>query len=256
VNSLIRDEDRRLPATVSTETTRTGEGLDRQEAPWPGRSNLVFGWTLLERKHPQRTTAEISFRLGEALDRTPACLKQIHSADLHVIEPDTTISLVNLPRADGIVTRRRDLLIGVGVADCVPVFLTFPGGIAVLHAGWRGVVGGIVSRTLDYVAARWDINPDQLEVLIGPSIGPCCFEVSTAVAALFAPQHRRSHGGCLYIDLPGALMTQWLRGGGRPEQFMRADRCTVCGSPKLHSYRRDRTPGRNLAYLYFTDPER
>lgn len=239
--------------TVELTTHRDNNVGGRQEGHWPGRDELIFGWTLLHRTERSRTTAEIAFRVGETLDRTPVCLKQIHSTNLFLVDQETPLSLENLPRADGIITRRRDLVIGVSVADCIPVFLNFPGGIAVLHAGWRGVVGGILPEALQTLDHLWDISPDSVEALIGPSIGPCCFEVSGVVSALFPPQVRRTNQGRLYIDLPGALIEQWVRHGGRPELFHRADRCTKCGSPRMHSYRRDRSGGRNFAYLYIAD---
>jgi len=237
--------------SIALTTVRDEELGGRQEALWPAGGQLTFGWTLLNRKEPSRPTAELAFRVGEVVERTPVCLKQIHSTRLYLVDEHTNPSLDALPHADGIITKRRDLVIGVSVADCIPVFLKYPGGIAALHAGWRGVVGGIVPHTLHVLNDLWDIEPSAVELLTGPSIGPCCFEVTGVVGALFPPQVRREHAGRLYVDLPGALMEQWVRHGGRPDHFMRADRCTYCGTPKMHSFRRDREGGRNFAYLYY-----
>jgi hypothetical protein len=233
------------------DTLRGLEPFDRQEGRWPGREDLVFGWTLLDRNDPSRSVGESAFRLGEVLERTPVRVHQVHGDHLFIAERGVQPSLDNPAAADGILTSRRDLIIGVSVADCAPLFLCFPGGIGVLHAGWRGVLGGILPRALEYINSIWDVSPDDVEIVLGPSIASCCFEVSPAVAALFPPQLRRARGERIFVDMPGALVEQWIRYGGAPEHFFRCDRCTFCTSPRMHSYRRDGKGGRNFAFLYY-----
>lgn len=240
--------------STQMETLRSEAPFDRQEGLWPGRDDVRFGWTMLDRRTPDRSLGESAIRLALHLDRVPVWLKQTHSDHIWISESGEEPGPTSPPWADGILTDRRDALIAVGVADCAPVFLVSESVFGVVHAGWRGVVGGILPHALELCYDRFRCEPAQVQALLGPCIGPCCFEVSASVAALFAPSLRRGRRGRHYIDMPGALLDQWLRHGGRADQFHRLDRCTVCSRPLLHSFRRQRQKGRNLAYLYHQAP--
>jgi copper oxidase (laccase) domain-containing protein len=235
---------------VLLDTIRGEAPFDRQEGPWPGRSELRFGWTLYDRREPERTAAVAAERLGDHLRRVPVHPTQVHRSELFVLTADRAAPRVP-PVADGILTNRRDLLIGIGVADCVPLFIAAQGVSGLLHAGWRGALSGILPRALDLLEASLHVPRETARLLIGPCIKTCCFELSATVAALFPPHLRRQHDDRFYVDLPGAIVDQWLRHGGRPEHLARLDRCTVCSRPLLHSHRGRPARGRNLAYLYF-----
>jgi copper oxidase (laccase) domain-containing protein len=211
--------------------------LERQETAWPGRDDLMLGWTLLDRRQPNRPVADIARMLGELHHRTSCYLKQVHRTDLILLL--TTDPEPVLPRvADGMLTDRNDALLGVNVADCMPLFIRAGNVFGVLHAGWRGVVGGILPAAQD------------AELIIGPGIGACCFEVSPSVWGLFDVQHRITRDRQLLVDLPSAIQSQWARFGGRPEASHTMSRCSVCSQPAMHSFRRDPAAGRNYAYIY------
>ncbi|MDE5750596.1 MAG: peptidoglycan editing factor PgeF [Duncaniella sp.] len=108
--------------------------------------------------------------------------RQTHSAEVAV----TDGTPMNLHGVDGLITSRPRLLIGVSTADCVPVVLADPVGrrIAVVHAGWRGAVGGIVENALARMASLGS-DPADILVAFGPSICPGCFEVGEEVAVRF-----------------------------------------------------------------------
>jgi YfiH family protein len=235
------------------ETLRAEGPFARQESSWPGREDIRFGWTLLDRREPERPVGEAAIRLALHLDRVPVWLKQTHSNRIWIATPRDERAPAVPPQADGILTTRPDALVVVGVADCAPLFLVADNLLGVLHAGWRGVLGGILPNALEVCSEQFGSDPARLQALLGPCIGPCCFEVSASVAALFAPSVRRQHGDRYFVDMPGALLDQWLRHGGSPAHFQRQDRCTVCSRPLLHSFRRQRESGRNLAYLYRRD---
>ena len=222
-----------------------------ETASWPGRADVRFGWTLEKPGHAQAiSAAELCFRLADKLDLQFACLRQVHGDT--IVDADTIVSfdLSDPPVGDGLVSLSRGRLIGVGVADCAPLFLAFRGGLMVLHAGWRGVVARILPGALALIERRWDVSPGDVELILGPCIGPCCFAVSSAVAALFPAHVRRRHRTDFHIDLPGTLLDQWLSSGGLAAHFMRLDRCTVCGTPTLHSHRRAPNRGRNFGFIY------
>ena len=228
------------------------EPLPREELEWPGHAGLRLGWTLADTRVPSRTAREAAEMLAEMRSLRAVVLRQVHSDRISLIDsqrgPEVGLDAVG----DGMITDRTDLLIGVSAADCAPLFLFADAWTAILHAGWRGVVQGILPRALELLQLRTGLGIEQMQLAIGPCIGPCCFEVSPAVAALFPASVRRMHGQRRAIDIPGAVIDQWLRCGGGMASLLRLDRCTVCSRPLMHSHRREPGPCRNLAYLYHT----
>ncbi|KAB2959206.1 MAG: polyphenol oxidase family protein, partial [Thermoanaerobaculia bacterium] len=105
----------------------------------------------------------------------PAWLRQVHSA--RVLEAAAGAC----GEGDALVTGRAGVAATVATADCVPVLLAVPGAVAAVHAGWRGVVAGVVPAALERVRERGDLA--RAVAWIGPSIGPCCYEVGEEVAA-------------------------------------------------------------------------
>jgi polyphenol oxidase len=130
-------------------------------------------------------------------------------------------------------TRREPLL--VLTADCLPIVVARADGerpaIAALHVGWRGLLGGIVQRG---TAA---LVPGPLAAVIGPGIGPCCYDVGEDVAQ---PFRERFGGGIVSgrkLDLWSAA-EQALHAAGVTE-VSRLDLCTACNPEFFFSHRRD-----------------
>lgn len=130
--------------------------------------------------------------------------------------------------ADGHVVSEPGLAPLVFVADCLPVAMSGPGGVAIVHAGWRGLAGGILAAGADAVAAT--------RAAIGPGIGPCCYEVGDEVLAAFAPLGEGVAEGRM-IDLPEAARRLLARAG--IEAVESADLCTGCEKELFFSHRRD-----------------
>ncbi|MBT8200386.1 MAG: polyphenol oxidase family protein [Acidimicrobiia bacterium] len=145
-----------------------------------------------------------------------------------------------LGEGDAVMTTRIALPVAVKTADCVPVVLEAADAVAVVHAGWRGMVAGVVTATVDTMRAA-DHNP--LRAAIGPSIGPCCYEVGPEVSlGIDAPSV--TTWGTTSVDLWTASAEQ-LEGVG-VESVWTAAVCTMC-SGDLNSYRADGTPHRQAA---------
>jgi len=138
-------------------------------------------------------------------------------------------------RADGLWTEERGLPVLALAADCLPIALARANGakpaVAVLHAGWRGLVGGIAAEGVK------TLGGGPVAAMIGPGIGPCCYEVGEEVAAPF----RRAFGMGLYrdgkLDLWGAA-ERALRAAG-VARVDRVDLCTACNPDRFFSHRRD-----------------
>lgn len=134
-----------------------------------------------------------------------------------------------LAEADGHVTSDRDTALAVMVADCLPVAIAGPSGVALLHAGWRGLAGGILANG---VAALGD---GATAAAIGPGIGVCCYEVGDEVRAAFADHPGAQRG--TYLDLK-AIARRQLRAAG-VVQVEDCDLCTFCEADLFFSHRRD-----------------
>jgi len=133
-----------------------------------------------------------------------------------------------LPEADGHLVDESGLAALVFVADCLPVALRGAGGVAIVHAGWRGLAGGIVGTAAEAVEAR--------AAAIGPGIGPCCYEVGEEVLAAFAGLDGVAEGRML--DLPAAARRLLAAAG--VERVESAGLCTSCEAGLFFSHRRDR----------------
>lgn len=138
-------------------------------------------------------------------------------------------------RGDGLVTDEPGVPLLALSADCLPVVLVRADGtspaLAVLHAGWRGLLGGIVE------AGVRALGRSRLVAGIGPGIGPCCYEVGEEVAGPFRVALGKRVVGRGKLDL-WAAAEQLLRAAG-VEQVERQDLCTACHPELFFSHRRD-----------------
>lgn len=179
-------------------------------------------------------------------------------------EPDPCDGLARLPvEADALVAREPGVVVGVRTADCVPLLLVAPRRrwAAAVHAGWRGTIAGIATEAV--AAARRDgVEAGELEAALGPSIGPCCYEVSDEVASPFReaslpvagplPGRSRPH-----LDLRAVNRVLLERAGVDPARIHEAGPCTRCASGRFHSYRADPgASGRQVSWIGWEDRRR
>lgn len=167
--------------------------------------------------------------------------RQVHGAELACHEEPTTA----LPEVDGHVLRAPGPVGLVYTADCLPVAVAGPGGVAILHCGWRGLAAGIVARGVEAVGAT--------HAAIGPGIGPCCYEVGDEVPAAFADLGDGIVAGRM-LDLP-EVSRRLLRRTG-VEQIESADLCTGCEPELFFSHRRDGGPGRQAGLAWLAEGDR
>lgn len=148
---------------------------------------------------------------------------------------------------DGLATASSGLPMLVTTADCVPLVFASSSEktVAVVHAGWRGMAAGIVSR-----GAALFARPADVRVAIGPAIGPCHYEVGDDVAlavaaASDAGARTERRGGKLFLDLVGSAKGMLESAGVR--EVTDTGLCTVCEAERFFSHRRDGTTGRQGA---------
>ena len=153
------------------------------------------------------------------------------------------------PEADVVVSEEIGARIAVATADCLPILLAGDHGrvVAAVHAGWRGLAGGVISACLAALRERLE-KSERVAAVIGPHIGKCCYEVDEPVLSAFAERFsgilpralHRTHPGHARLDL-GLLAREALRAEG-----VESDRigflegaCTACDAERFYSYRRD-----------------
>jgi YfiH family protein len=182
----------------------------------------------------ERNRKEVASSLGFATDRL-ALARQVHGSEL--IEVRGGCSGV-IGEADVLATSERGQVLAILTADCTPVVVAGSKGIAIAHAGWRGVVAGAVEVAVDRVGeaqAAW----------VGPSIRACCYEVGGDVIEAFAarglPIADESH-----VDPRDAAIAALERAG--VDAIAATDACTHCDL-NFFSYRRDGVTGRQGAFV-------
>jgi YfiH family protein len=165
-----------------------------------------------------------------------AFVNQVHGA--RVVEATRAGRLGD---GDAIMTEVPGLPIAVATADCAPVVIEAADAVAVVHAGWRGAVAGVLPATLEKMRSK---GHTVFRAAIGPAIGPCCYEVGEEVAERFPGFTAKTTWGSISIDIPRYLEAQ-LAG----LEVWRSDECTYT-SDRLNSWRRDRTAERQMAVAW------
>src|SRR5262249_42420710 len=167
--------------------------------------------------------------------------RQVHGADV-VVADGRAPAEVAATAADALVTAEPGRPIGVYTADCLPILLSDgEGRVGAAHAGWRGTVLG-VGAAVFAALRKLGASPRRIQAVLGPCIGPCCFEVGEEVAAEFArvaprallrrPEWPRPH-----VDLRVANTDLLDAAGCRHSSVFPF--CTMCEEDRFFSYRRD-----------------
>ncbi len=153
-------------------------------------------------------------------------------------------------QADAIVTSVSGQAVGIVTADCVPLLLCGEDGrgVGAIHAGWRGLAAGVIEEGV--AALRDEVGATtRLFAVVGPHIGPCCYEVDTPVLDAMTQRFMRheieascveTRKGHARIDLGRLSMNALVRSGVAPPDCRQLeDACTACDPDRFHSYRRD-----------------
>lgn len=166
-------------------------------------------------------------------------------------------------QGDALITRQRGVALAMSTADCVPLLFYDPvsEAIGIAHAGWRGTARGIAAATVAALSEQFGARPADIRVGVGPSIGPCCYEVSAEVHELFLGQRsfaemptetryralvansavfetiHQSSRTSLRLNLWETNRNQLLLSGLSPEHIELPDICTGCATERFFSHR-------------------
>ncbi len=170
----------------------------------------------------------------------------------------TNVSLVGqeaagkyLLNTDALITNVQNIFLTVTAADCLPIFCFDPvtKGLGMIHASWHCLIGGILEKAIKKMNEEFSAQPENIQVVIGPHIGSCHYEVGGEVAARFDQKNIEQRGGQLFADLGGEAELR-LRNSG-VKNILSSLECTYDNPEKFFSARRDKidpTQGM-LAYL-------
>ncbi|MDE5808392.1 MAG: peptidoglycan editing factor PgeF [Muribaculaceae bacterium] len=180
-----------------------------------------------------------------------------HSALVPEQTHSLNVAVVNNPwdsfkDTDALVTFEEDLPIGILTADCVPILVYAPDitGVAAIHAGWKGTLGGIVDKALD-VLEKHGASTEEMIVSFGPSILQENYEVDREMGERFSDAGFQEYvswsdgsDGKPHIDLQGINMERLMHRGVKKENIRLSALCTSAtrdkeGNPVFPSYRRD-----------------
>lgn len=235
-------------------TTRH-EGVSR-----PPYNSLNLGTNTADSLHSVMGNRSLLARsMGTKVEQL-VTVTQVHGTDILVIDsPNQDFAHFHKLECDGIITDQPGVLIGVCVADCVPVLLLDPVKkvAAALHAGWKGTAGGIVVKGVETLVEFFGSKPSSILAAVGPGIGGCCYEVDAAVKEAFdkggpgwefvASGKGEGRWG---LDLRQANYRQLVKAGLVEENIEVADQCVACNHDLFFSYRRDGgETGRQMGFI-------
>jgi polyphenol oxidase len=181
--------------------------------------------------------------LGWPPDRSVS-VRQVHGRNAVAVGPER-VGAGTAIEADILVTDQPGILLMQRFADCTPVILWDPDKrvVALVHAGWKGTILGAPASAVEMMVSRYGSSPSSILAGIGPSIGPCCYEVGESVvqpaSRVFAGTGvlQTQAGGSVHFDLWGANAETLMRAGVPEERIAVSGLCTRCRSDLFFSHR-------------------
>ena len=176
---------------------------------------------------------------------------QIHSDIVNKIDKN---NIGQKKDGDALITNITNVPLLIFTADCVPIAIIDKKrkAIGLAHAGWRGTYDSIAKKTIEEMTKNYNTNPEDLVCIIGPSIGPCCYEVSKELVEKFNMNFTNSTEKFYRIEEGKYKLDLWRvneyvikESGVKDENIINLNICTSCNSDKFHSYRKhNQTPKR------------
>jgi hypothetical protein len=164
-----------------------------------------------------------------------------------------------IPSTDALITRLVGVPLGIFTADCTPIFLYDPEtpAVGLVHAGWRGTAKSILRKTVEKMRGEFGSRPEDVWASVGPSIGPCCYEVGADVFDEFAEEFdyaeslfKKTSRDKWHLDLRLANRLQLEGCGVAGERIIESGICSACRVDEFHSARKDGPrAGRTLSLI-------
>ncbi len=162
-------------------------------------------------------------------------------------------------QADGFISNVPGVPLTILTADCIPIFVLDPvrKAIGLVHAGWRGTLCRVTESVVMMMGEEYGSRPEELIVALGPSIGPCCYEVGEEVVSAFQEQFTdwpsfissKLAGERWILDLWEATRLQLIRVKVKDDNIINIRMCTSCHNDVFFSRRRDGSPAGRMMSL-------
>jgi len=153
---------------------------------------------------------------------------------------------------DALITNVPNIFLGILTADCLPIVLVDQKKrvIAAIHAGRQGTALHITAKVLKKMEEEFGCTSENLLIAMGPSIGPCCYEIDDKVfQSEWEPFSTFVRDGKRMVDLAGINIAQMKKEGINEKQIFRIDLCTSCHLDLFFSYRKAGRTGRQLSFI-------
>ena len=166
----------------------------------------------------------------------------VHGAGVVIVSDEEAGTMV--ADTDGLITNTKNLFLSATGADCFILYLYDPekNAIGITHAGWRGLLAGIVKNATNAMVLNFGTVPQKLLVGIGPGIRQCHFEISRENKNKYEkyPELVLERDGKCFVDLPGIIKLHFREGGVKDWHIEDSNVCTYCDENEYFSYRRDK----------------
>ena len=176
---------------------------------------------------------------------------QTHSSNIKIVN-----SSASYQDTDGLISTSKIYSLGILVADCIPVFLfdSKTKYFGLVHSGWRGTVSKITNKAINLFVS-FGSKAEDIQLVLGPAIGHCCFEIEEDIAHLFKPKFlSKKNSKKFSYDLKNAVIDDLILIGVEGKKIINDDQCTFCNSKSFFSYRRQKdSAGRMLALMGWID---
>ena len=162
-------------------------------------------------------------------------------------------SVNSIENCDGVFTDEKDIVCSIQVADCMPIYFAHrqKNVYGLVHAGWRGLVYGILENTSLSILEN-GYNLHDFEIFIGPSIQKCCFEIRDDIVGNFKIEcvTPTQENGKYKVDLQYQARREMIQKGFKKNQIKVSTDCTYCSQEKYYSFRRDgKNSGRMIGLI-------
>jgi len=176
--------------------------------------------------------------------------EQVHKTNVVYVDVRTEVPV---PDSDGLVTKDRNVVLGVFTADCIPIFLyeNLSGLAGLLHAGWRGISKNFIISAMDFIQKSSPFYISSLKVVIGPGLCVKHFEVSAELSHVFPEIFVRKKKDKNFVDLKKIIKKQFIASGVKPGNIYDVGLCSF-EEKNIFSVRKEQTEKRNCAFIKLT----
>lgn len=209
-----------------------------------------------EIKSRLRINYNIALDIMNVKDKKVIALRQTRKDGIVKLDKNIEVNEVYQPNieADAAITNDRNIVIKIGIADCIPIVIydEINNAFGLIHSGWEGTSMHIVAKTAKKMNEEYGSKLENMICVLGAGIGKCCFEVDTDVYNIFKNEYSNeseyitynSDKNKYYIDLLYCIKQDMLELGIKEENISTSNICTVCNKDKFFSYRGNKDKGR------------